>query len=476
MAEVASGDVTAPKPAAVARRHGAKPPKPATVVAPGVPDGDRRVAGARVPRPPDVLDTLLARSVAQRTSGSAQSRRLQRTVVSKVVKDDVLDDIIAKIDAIVQRAYTTVLNEPLHATLKEIDGYTRRWITVFLNYRQTKETEFLYRAFGYAVESIAGQELRSLRLPAIYSISLQATRGGTRPDIVVKHMGADIGWFDITSSASQGHIYKKNGAQWKRLDYVAEVVYPALDVDLLGAKSLDSRQREEALHATAEMKTIRDKMAERLAAMKALIPPPLASNNQAVKKRDVETRLGMLFGYPKLTPRITKGILSLANLSIAHYGYKGASARGRDTDAAEDLIYAETMQLAPGDEERFNRHAISLHGEMNVPTEGFDFGELFSLDELSLGGLGAFKSQPTPAVGAPLYNVIPAPDLRPQADEAPTSSDVSPWWSSPRPGTVDPRAVFGHAMSTADRMDEDEVDEEYDEEYEETDSYGMDEN
>jgi hypothetical protein len=210
------------------------------------------------------------------------------------------------------------------------------------------------------------------------TITLQATRGMTRPDVVVKKDGTDIAWFDITSDASEGHHLLKHSTRWKTMPNVAEIVYPALVPAHLGAGAMDLRDRERAIANAAEARTVEEKMRARLEELQGTIPEPVASNNQTVKRQTIETAIGQAFGFPKAPPRLAKGLLRLLGRNLGHYGYKGAHAKGLDTEAAKELIYGDAvMTLQAGDERAYNLNALAVHADFNPPTAGLPMPGLF---------------------------------------------------------------------------------------------------
>ncbi len=76
----------------------------------------------------------------------------------------------------------------------------------------------------------------------------------TRPDFVVHdNHHQEVGWFDITSEGSLGHIDKKSGG-WKTKTYVAEVTYPALDIDELATSASSIGQRVAARNSAARIR------------------------------------------------------------------------------------------------------------------------------------------------------------------------------------------------------------------------------
>lgn len=93
---------------------------------------------------------------------------------------------------------------------------------------------FVYTHYGYAVEDMACSEIK-VKYPfgrkGSLIVQFQVTHGDTRPDIVISENGkGERAWLDITSEANAGHISAKCGSGWKTRDYVAELLYPPLDL------------------------------------------------------------------------------------------------------------------------------------------------------------------------------------------------------------------------------------------------------
>ncbi|MBE2320918.1 hypothetical protein DVA67_033485 [Solirubrobacter sp. CPCC 204708] len=223
-----------------------------------------------------------------------------------------------------------------------------------------------------------------------------------------------------------GHHLLKSGAGWVRTPNVAEITYPQLDPVMLGTTSLDSKRKEMAMGEAAKARTVREKMLLQLRSIGAQVPAPLAGNNTADKRRDIETTVGHLFGLPgKATPALTKGVLGLLKRDLNQYGYTRYHQRGRDTEGAKELVYgADVMTVQHGDEDRYNRHAIGLHAELHPPTAG-----------LPVEGL--FGEEPT-AAGNPDITPVPLVD---RFGSQPEDEDEEPP-AFPTPAPADPGGVF----------------------------------
>jgi hypothetical protein len=119
----------------------------------------------------------------------------------------------------------------------------RNWAFAIDEYFQGKTgVHFMNATYGYAVEEIVNIKLKPLSIFGIngYVVLLQAKHGNTIPDIVLKKDYKEVAWLDITSERNVGHIYKKNGDGWKTAPFVAELLYPSLDLTRLRTANEES--------------------------------------------------------------------------------------------------------------------------------------------------------------------------------------------------------------------------------------------
>ncbi|MES2443199.1 MAG: DUF4157 domain-containing protein [Pseudomonadota bacterium] len=122
-------------------------------------------------------------------------------------------------------------------------GYLDAWVTSFDLMISTKAIpEFFYARYGYAVETIAAAHMPSSK--GSLTVTTQYATGATRPDFVIWDKHNDIAWLDITSSASTGHILRKQHSGWSTRPYVAEVVYAPPKITDFKGKKLTKSQKE----------------------------------------------------------------------------------------------------------------------------------------------------------------------------------------------------------------------------------------
>lgn len=109
------------------------------------------------------------------------------------------------------------------------DGYLGAWVNCFNEYLSSGEIPaFFYARYGYAIETLATLFFKSQGHLG-YKVENQETYGSTRPDFVIRSGSTDVAWLDITSSASAGHIFSKQGGGWNSRPYVAEILYDMPD-------------------------------------------------------------------------------------------------------------------------------------------------------------------------------------------------------------------------------------------------------
>lgn len=170
-------------------------------------------------------------------------------------RDASMDAFVTALNTLVQTAALAALTPN---SLPGGDGYTTLWqdtANILIGLRDEPDEvdrddpatraaqSFRNARYGYAVEAYVNGSVATLasHLPASHTMALQAGRGMTRPDIVVKDgSNTDVGWFDITSSNCLGHIDTKTGSGWRTKPYVAEITYPPLDITALSTTGLNS--------------------------------------------------------------------------------------------------------------------------------------------------------------------------------------------------------------------------------------------
>ncbi|WP_437765359.1 DUF4157 domain-containing protein [Sorangium sp. So ce281] len=282
--------------------------------------------------------------------------------------DAQLTAFVKALDTLVNQAARMILQDPL--SIPETDGYIARWKAVMTSFmdefqgtgdlkKALEREKFIYAAYGYAVESLTNVQIGVLNphLPAGAVVSVQATRGHTRPDVVVRRGdGTDVGWFDITASNSKNHINGKTGSGWKNQPYVAEVTYRSLDdaaLMTLVQNALTTRMSSGELERLRKMARENRQRQERHLrsvgrSVKKAIEAVQHFTNMTVRANEFESVLATELGIDgKLPPQTAKGVLAEVSEQLrenygtlaGRAGYRRTRALGRNSEAARDLIY-----------------------------------------------------------------------------------------------------------------------------------------
>lgn len=237
-------------------------------------------------------------------------------------------------------------------------GYIELWYDAYRRFLNPNDggTGLLHARFGYAVESLVqhwvGERNLQQYLPAGYRIDFQVNAGATRPDIVVSDgAGTAIGWFDITSSKSLGHIDRKVGSQWRTLPYVAEFTYRTLEP--MNLRASDAGPLEAAKNRHRKIDADRKKKA-RVDAVEGLVHkvftgmPEEIINNKDKKRAYFQSEMGVKVATAKLSADTARSLLTLLDgerragpggLWMTAFGYVGVPwASGRDPKRADMFI------------------------------------------------------------------------------------------------------------------------------------------
>jgi len=156
---------------------------------------------------------------------------------------DHVNAFIGELEKSVTQSWAIVVSRPLTPVESKLDGYTERWADQWAEYQKgdTSVGSMVPAMVGYAIESLATKLFRPPDPGGGLSLQLQATRGKTRPDVVLKKNNVDVAWLDITSSLSVDHIKNKEGGGWATKPHVAEILY-----DAVSAQSIKENQERYA--------------------------------------------------------------------------------------------------------------------------------------------------------------------------------------------------------------------------------------
>lgn len=294
--------------------------------------------------------TLGNRAVGRLLGRGAAPVQRKQEWKAKNHPDNLLDGFAGALDGAVQAAAAAAL-EP--DSLPDTDGYLKLWkdTTVILRTQQSSGTgidkpgkeridndemseeaqaeaeaakAFAAARYGYAVESLASSDAGlGAALPDGCSYQLQATRGMTRPDVVVTHnVRGEIGWFDITSEGNIGHIDQKTGSGWKTRPYVAEITYPVLDISKIGTGNLTIGERVARRNAlrrrVQEWKGLLDKFKGDF--LSTWDQNGYGWLDQKGRKEKARETVEQLLGLDKQEPMVIRHVLRAVGLDPNTYG------------------------------------------------------------------------------------------------------------------------------------------------------------
>lgn len=283
-------------------------------------------------------------------------------------QDGAFDAFINAVSAIVEAGAQQALTA--YDALTGADGYTALWkdtAALLMADREGEEPEdlnetnvarrFASARYGYAVEAYANALIpgRQGDLPPGYAITIQGGRGMTRPDIIVANaIGVEVGWFDITSANSLGHIDRKVGDGWRTKPYVAEITYVPFNINSLATSGAGIGVRVAARNAAqrrraAWLEFVVEKRRSFNNILRPLVPAqedaapgrggPMRARNFlrpvnvepagsiADKQQQTRTALHTLFPDENMTPITTKSLLRALGLPVVKYGFGAGGSK-----------------------------------------------------------------------------------------------------------------------------------------------------
>ncbi|MGD0720203.1 MAG: DUF4157 domain-containing protein [Roseiarcus sp.] len=188
-------------------------------------------------------------------------RRVLRHKPNEVGKDlEGVQGVAGALDVAVDAATGIIKANPaLKGADKKEGGYLDAWTKVFAKMLEENAIpEFFYARYGYAVETIATGLIGAASFGTL-KVDSQVSAGATRPDFVVSKGKDQLGWLDVTSEKSKGHIFKKQHSGWKSRPYVAEILYPTPGVSDF-SKSGNLSEKQKAALAGIETKNAEDEL------------------------------------------------------------------------------------------------------------------------------------------------------------------------------------------------------------------------
>ena len=306
-------------------------------------------------READVMGAKALASVSSRLNdkGEHTYRVGSGQVIQRAVKwgrkaDTELDNYAGKLDELVTEGAQAAL-EP--DSLPITDKYITLWqdtAKMIIEDRNSKDAKllrpFAAARYGYAVESYVNAKHKDIKAPDGCEVTIQGTRGMTRPDFIMRYRdGSEVGWFDITSEASIGHIYKKAGSGWTSKPYVAEITYDPLDISSvadsnigIGERVLIKNKAKKAKKSWSNLVNVYRMRFEfnYLTAKNELISTP----NKEKTRELARSAMAMAFDVDDFSPKEVKSLLSAFGLAPSAYRYDGGGQKSEGNAILERYL------------------------------------------------------------------------------------------------------------------------------------------
>ncbi len=177
----------------------------------------------------------------------------QRDLFKKHKKD--ICTYIDEVQVAVNKARNLVENL-MFVHVHPVDGYMRALRENFDENNKTfKDSKRVNRQAGYWIESYA-TKLVTIKKPEGLEVIPQASRNGTRPDIIIKSTGEsskDIVWLDITSEDQYDHVFRDKRSKpnedsdevkgWRN-HYTKEIFYEKLPQNFTNDKQIPKKDEK----------------------------------------------------------------------------------------------------------------------------------------------------------------------------------------------------------------------------------------
>lgn len=315
------------------------------------------------PNPPQTPNHAIAQYVVQREKKKFQTLPNDNPTVVQY-RDDI-EHIIDDIDAHVDQARALAMQWRNY--LNSDKPHLANWAAAAKAYYDNPRIvpEFIHARFGYAVETLACDNLNTNR--GKLHIDYQVTVGSTRPDIVIldKNTKEQISWVDITSKDSQNHILGKSSSGWKTRPFVYEILYDPLKLNEILTGSSDPIFLALGNYLSDKHEIQTKEHAKKLQELTDALNKLRSDNNWEtgygnVKDKQEDTKK-MLTSAPLnmdlgLNVNLSaKGALALANLNPGPFGY----AKGK-TDSYAAKYWLDTT-AAPKIKKKQDKLEVGLY-------------------------------------------------------------------------------------------------------------------
>jgi hypothetical protein len=280
---------------------------------------------------------------------------IQRTIENEYYKEDVDADNIARAKAFfnsyndkVQEAYNYAITRPSLGVYVNLNNHTRSWVQKWQEYLAGNKPKLMAATFGYVIETLVSTpgSIYSPNPPPGCGVTCQETRGGTRPDLILKLRDGsqEIAWLDLTASGSTDHIYSKEG--WgSKISIFAEVTYPSLTLATMAFMTVMARNEGNTENIDQEeLKRILDEEREKhelrqvywkelgkqynFSSCKAEVRKELGLNNELLgifpdlKREFIRKKLQKDFGPDMLDGKMVPSILAAMEVASGPWGYE----------------------------------------------------------------------------------------------------------------------------------------------------------
>ncbi|MDA3644773.1 hypothetical protein LZ318_24380 [Saccharopolyspora indica] len=308
-----------------ARANGVPVPHPAHPAPDAVPALQRSIGNAAVVRLLTERRETVGPAVT-RTDSASPAHGGANVPVQREIKwhRQTGTDLVAfgqSLSGLVELAAQTVLHNADSVPVGG-SGHIDRWHTAYRTYLESgkKDTDLVHARFGYAVEAVVQSWLETDKkldhlLPDGYTIDFQVGSGNTRPDIrLLDSSKKAIAWFDVTSTEQVNHVLKKDGSGWTTKDYVAEVMYPKLDLSNLSPSDSGPAGAAKRRGQAKDKQQRKEQRIQALGKATREVYDSMTATSAKDKQNHFEVEMGKKVGDgAKLAPAAAKALLSRLN-------------------------------------------------------------------------------------------------------------------------------------------------------------------
>lgn len=341
-------------------------------------------------------DTMGQRAMQMHAYASAFPRKIDNKATNNAAVQRAMkkfptrpedDPVVARHKAAVEQIVDVVETQVDHARGLSLNwnaldfndtGYIGVWASTARDYFNNPKQvpKFIHARFGYAIETFACANLPAQH--AGLTINFQVSTGHTRPDIVLTHPADGVvGWLDITSFDSFGHILGKDGAGWRTKPFVYEIFYKplALPEVLTGLEDPVYKAWGDYLSVKNEI-TYENEESQRIALRNQLLE--LQEGNQwetgygnvLTKQGQTQSLLrGLGVDLGRNSRQAARGALAIADINAGPFGFTGVKTdRTRAKAFIKSKAAPEINAQHAAVEERYLEHYQDIIADhQNLP-------------------------------------------------------------------------------------------------------------